>query len=65
MCNDYDIKRKMMLNQLIQYTKQVQMIYTYSVNTSQKAIVQADNTYTTLKLETTLCLKQHKDEYKF
>ncbi len=39
MCNDYNIKRKMMLNQLIQYTKQVQMIYTYSVNTSQKAIV--------------------------
>ncbi len=39
MCNDYNIKRKIMLNQLIQYTKLVQMIYTYSVNsTTQKAI---------------------------
>ncbi len=38
MCTYYNIKRKIMLNRLIQYTKQVQMIYTYSVNTSQKAI---------------------------
>ncbi len=39
MCNDYNIKRKIMLNQLIQYTKLVQMIYTYSVNsTTQKLL---------------------------